>query len=311
MGPKLYKIMERYNTVAEQRHGNLSKQRRRKYLEDPELDIQSQTQRSSAEHNPRKKPQVKLDIHEAVPGKIETENVEVIHVDYSNEYNNGHNALSLKDTSEENAGRTTDEFNAENIVLLGKERKPKIKVTDEKILVVNTWAYKPQQDNNGMDDMSQSQANLAKVTKINVPSHAVNKDGVPSRSEKFTTPFSAHSFTQAYASLDEQQTLSLLGLTGENITVMEHNDATESTIGDDTIEEYFETIFHTQDNKVRPKQTKPKDIRKVRVPRKLTTSQNTKLTERVESKQSKKFEPVHRSENVRLVYKSEGFVPEY
>jgi len=90
-------------------------------------------------------------------------------------------------------------------------------------------------------------------------------------------------------------------------TVTSSKKINEDPVLDETIEDIFVISFDPKDNKPKAKPTKSKSLRKVRVPKKL------KLPKIITTKSPKeqKFQPVHKSENVKFVFKDEGFVPEY
>merc|ERR1711881_387916 len=79
-----------------------------------------------------------LDIHEAVPQKIGTE---VIHIDYTKVYDD-YDKIP-KDTAETNGSniqfKTDGEFNAENVVHLGNNRKPQLQ--KRRGIIINSYSF--------------------------------------------------------------------------------------------------------------------------------------------------------------------------
>merc|ERR1719206_1053535 len=81
-------------------------------------------------------PLVMLDIHEAVPGKINSEKTEVIQVNYTKEYGN-HDVKSFKETTGENIHSLQAKPVEENVVILGENKIHQVKERDEELLVDN------------------------------------------------------------------------------------------------------------------------------------------------------------------------------
>jgi len=224
---------------------------------------------------------------------------EVIHIDYTKVYDD-YDKIP-KDTAETNGSniqfKTDGEFNAENVVHLGNNRKPQIQDKDEKT-VVDIANKIEHLENTVKDNIAKSESHSEQaITEAPV----TKKEEVSSST---ATALIAPSPTPEFLPNQEETT----SKSPEEITTLiQLVSEAENDVVDDTIEEIFETIFEEQEHRTPSKLTKPKNIRKVRVPRKLHNSQLAKPQPVPE----KKYQPVHRGENVRFVYKSEGFVPEY
>merc|ERR1719513_257764 len=258
-------------------------------------------------------PLLMLDIHEAVPGKINSEKTEVIQVDYTKEYGN-HDVKSFKETTGENIHSLQAKPVEENVVILGKDRIHQEKESDEELLVDNIKTNTGDYFQHEKDfEESKLQQTKHSITTGENESSKINMEELSS-APTFSTPSSSNISQQLFADLTEQHSI-LLVENPEETTIIEqlHIDDKDDD-ANDTIEDIFETIFSEKDSKITAKPVKPKNIRKVCVPRKLRLSQITKALQPAQPRQpleQQKYQPVHRSENVRLVYKSEGFVPEY
>merc|ERR1719233_2610377 len=232
-------------------------------------------------------------------------------MDYTKEHGN-HDVKSFKETTKENNHFIQTVPKEENAVLLGTNRNLQIKTTDEKPLAenikINTEDY-------------QRHDNTLQKSELRWSNHPIKPvDNEGSKVEVFSlqsatlTPSSSNISQQLSAKIGDQHSFTLVD-NSEETTVIEQKDKNvQNDDVDETIEDIFETIFSEEDDKVGSKSLKPKTIRKVRVPRKLISSHIIKPLEPAQPKQpleQQKYQPVHRSENVRLVYKSEGFVPEY
>ena len=86
---------------------------------------------------------------------------------------------------------------------------------------------------------------------------------------------------QLSAKLGDQHSFTIVD-NSEESTVIEQID---KGVQNETIEDIFETIFSEEDNKVGSKPLKPKTIRKVRVPRKLISSNIIKPLEPAQPRQ--------------------------
>merc|ERR1712168_379009 len=132
---------------SKRRNKNTLKQNRNSKQE--QQNSKDEHQRKGGKQNPTNAPEEKyfpdpitprpllmLDIHEAVPGKINSEKTEVIQVVYTKEYGN-HDVRSFKETTKENIHFIQTVPKEENVVLLGTNRNLQIKTTHEKPLVEN------------------------------------------------------------------------------------------------------------------------------------------------------------------------------
>jgi len=202
----------------------------------------------------------------------------------------------------------------ENVVILGENRIHQVKERDEELLVDNIKTNTGDYFQHKKDfEESKLQQTKHSITTGEKESSRINVEELSS-APTFSTPSSSNISQQLFADLAEQHSILLVENPEETTTIEQLHIDSKDDDADDTIEDIFETIFSEKDSKITAKPVKPKNIRKVRVPRKLKLSQITKPLQPAQPRQpleQQKYQPVHRSENVRLVYKSEGFVPEY
>jgi len=307
-------------------------------------------------------PLLKMNIHEAVPGKVKSVTSKVIHVNYTTGYS-GQGIATTKDTIEDKGDtvqiNTDDQFNEKYAVPLGKTNLREIKDNDEQPLVVNTNTYKSQlrfvqKENKDSGDSSQYETYLKRIKRIKTP-HTTSKGAQLTSSPSYiasssnTTPsvitVSLSSATTpsviavSLSSTTPKSTLSVGSLpltsppsvkalpstvstsstpsfelaleaeeeTFKSKTATPLTDFNEDQVLDETIEDIFVILFDQKDNKPIAKPTKSKSLRKVRVPKKLKLPKVITTS----SPKEQKFKPVHRSENVKFIFKGEGFVPEY
>jgi len=309
---------------SKKRHQNIWKQNRNSKQEQQnlEVDLHMKTVKQNPTNAPEEKyspdpitpqPLLILDIHEAVPGKINSEKTEVIHVDYTKEHGN-HDVRSFKEKTEENIHFIHTIPEEENVVLLGTNRKLQVKESNEKPQVQNIETNTDHyfQNKNHLQQSDLRQANYP----ITTGDKEISKTKVEVLPSPSTTsrPSTSNLSPQVLADLADPHSFPVVDNSEETTTIGHFNNDDNKDSKDETIEDIFETIFSEQDNKIGSKPLKPKTIRKVRVPRKLISSHITKPLDPAQPRQpleQQKYQPVHRSENVRLVYKSEGFVPEY
>jgi len=307
-------------------------------------------------------PLLKMNIHEAVPGKTKSVTSKVIHVNYTTGYS-GQDIASTKDTIEYKGDtvqiKTDDQFNAKYDVPLGKKNLRQIKDIDEQPLVVNTNTYKSQlrfvqKENLDSGDSSQYETYLKRIKRIKTP-HTTSKGNQLTSSPSYidsssnTTPSvitvslssvpTPSVIAVSLSSTTPKSTLSVGSLpltsppsvkdlpstvstsstpsfklaleaeegTFKSKTATPLKDFNEDQVLDETIEDIFVILFDQKDNKPIAKPTKSKSLRKVRVPKKLKLP----IVITTKSPKEQKFQPVHRSENVKFIFKGEGFVPEY
>jgi len=263
---------------------------------------------------------------------------EVIHVNYTTGYS-GQDIAYLKDIVEDSVQiKTDDTFSAKYDVPLCKTNLREIKVNDEQPLVVNTNKYKSQarfaqKDNKDSGDSSQYETYLKRIKRIKTPPTTRKGDQLtsapsPIASSLTTTTSSTPKSTPSVVSLPSTspKTVKALHSTVSTLSTPSHNhkleaeeDAFKTTTAtppnkvneeqglDKTIKDIFVILFNQKDNKPIAEPTISQSLRKVRVPKKLKLPKSITTN----SPKEQKFQPVHRSENVKFVFKEEGFVPEY
>jgi len=285
-------------------------------------------QRENSVQNVRP-PLLKMNIHEAVPGKMKSVTSKVIHVNYTTGYI-GQDIASTKDTIEDKGDtvqiKTDDQFNAKYDVPLGKKNMREIKDNDKQPLVVNTNTYKSQprfvqKENKDSGDSSQYETYLKRIKKIKTPHTKIKGSQLISSPSYIASPSSVGSLPLTSppsvkalpSTVSTSSTPSFeLALEAEeetfkSKTATPQTDFNEDQVLDETIEDIFVILFDQKDNKPIAKPTKSKSLRKVRVPKKLKLP----IVITTKSPKEQKFQPVHRSENVKFIFKGEGFVPEY
>jgi len=261
---------------------------------------------------------------------------EVIHVNYTTGYS-GQDIAYLKDTIEDKGDtvqiKTDDQFNAKYDVPLGKKNLRVIKVNDEQPLVVNINTYKSptrfaQKENKDFGDSSQYETYLKRIKRIKTPPTTSKADQLTSSPSPIASSSTTPKPTSSVVSLPltSPKTVKALHSTVSTSSTASHKSALESEEDafktttatplkevneeqglDETIEDIFVILFNQKDNKPIAEPTISKSLRKVRVPKKLKLPKSITTN----SPKEQKFQPVHRSENVKFVFKEEGFVPEY
>jgi len=266
---------------------------------------------------------------------------EVIHVNYTTGYS-GQDFAYLKDIVEDRGDtvqiKTDDTFNTKYVVPLGKTNLREIKGNHEQPLVVNTNTYKSQvryiqKENKDSGDSSQYETYLKRIKRIKTPPTTSKGDQLtsspsPIASSSTTTTSTTPKSTPSVVSLPSTspKTVKALHSTVSTSSTPSHKSALEAKKDtfktttatpsnkvneekglDETIKDIFVILFNQKDNKPIAEPTISKSLRKVRVPKKLKLPKSITTN----SPKEQKFQPVHRSENVKFVFKEEGFVPEY